>query len=71
MVRQTLSAMESQLDPRTFLRVHRSAIVNVDRIKELHPLFNGEHSIVLEDGTKLTLSRNYKDKLFRVLGKPL
>jgi two-component system LytT family response regulator len=45
--------------------------VNVDRIKELHPLFNGEHSIVLEDGTKLTLSRNYKDKLFRLIGKPL
>jgi two-component system LytT family response regulator len=71
MVRQTLSAMESQLDPRKFLRVHRSAIVNIDRIKELHPLFNGEHSIVLEDSTRLTLSRNYKDKLFRVLGKPL
>ena len=71
MVRQTLSALESQLDPRKFLRVHRSAIVNVDRIKELHPLFNGEHTIVLEDGTKLTLSRNYKDKLFRLIGKPL
>jgi two-component system LytT family response regulator len=71
MIRQTLSAMESQLDPRKFLRVHRSAIVNVDRIRELHPTFNGEHSIILEDGTRLALSRNYKDKLFRLLGKPL
>lgn len=71
MVRQTLSAMEAQLDPKKFRRIHRSAIVNVERIKELQPLFNGEHSIVLENGTKLTLSRNYKDKLFEFLGKPL
>src|SRR4029453_8088758 len=71
MVRQTLTAMETQLDPKKFRRIHRSAIVNVKRIKELQPLFNGEHSILLEDGTKLTLSRNYKDKLFELLGKPL
>ena len=71
MVRQTLSAMETQLDPRKFRRIHRSAIVNVERIKELQPLFSGEHSILLDDGTKLTLSRNYKDKLFDLLGKPL
>jgi len=71
MVRQTLSAMEEQLDPRKFVRVHRSAMVNTDRIKELQPLFNGEHSLILEDGTRLTLSRKYKDKLFELLGRPL
>jgi len=71
MVRQTLSAMEAQLDPKKFRRVHRSAIVNVERITELQPLFSGEYSILLQDGTKLTLSRNYKDKLFELLGKPL
>lgn len=71
MVRQTLSAMETQLDPKKFLRVHRSAMVNLDRIKELQPLFNGEHSLILEDGTRLTLSRKYKEKLFELLGKPL
>ncbi|HEX4696409.1 MAG TPA: LytTR family DNA-binding domain-containing protein [Candidatus Udaeobacter sp.] len=71
MVRQTLNAMETQLDPGKFRRVHRSAIVNVERIKELQPLFSGEHSILLHDGTKLTLSRNYKNKLFEFLGKPL
>ena len=71
MVRQTLSAMEEQLDPAKFRRVHRSAIVNVERIAELQPLFSGEYSILLQDGTKLTLSRNYKDKLFDLLGKPL
>jgi len=70
MVRQTLSAMETQLDPKRFRRIHRSAIVNVERIKELQPLFNGEHSILLDDGTKLTLSRNYKNKLFELLGRP-
>jgi len=71
MVRQTLAELEGQLDPKKFLRVHRSAMVNVDRIKELQPLFNGEHSLILEDGTRLTLSRKYKDKLFELLGKPL
>jgi two-component system LytT family response regulator len=71
LVRQTLTAMESQLDPKKFVRVHRSTMVNVDRIKELQPLFNGEHSLILENGTRLTLSRKYKDKLFELLGKPL
>jgi len=71
MVRQTLTAMESQLDPATFVRIHRSAMVNVERIKELQPLFNGEYSLHLEDKTKLTLSRTYKEKLFGLLGKPL
>lgn len=71
MVRQTLSAMETQLDPKKFLRIHRSAIVNVERIKELEPTFNGEHMVLLDDGTKLTLSRSYRQKLFETLGRPL
>ena len=71
MVRQTLSGIEAQLDPFVFLRIHRSAIVNVEHIKELHPLFSGEYRIILEGGTELALSRNYKDKLFERLGKPL
>lgn len=71
MVRQTLGAMETQLDPKKFLRIHRSAIVNVERIKELEPTFHGEHVVHLEDGTKLTLSRSYRQKLFGLLGKPL
>ena len=71
MVRQTLSGMETQLDPQKFLRIHRSAIVNIERIKELQPLFNGEQAVILHDGTRLTLTRNYKDRLFELLGKPL
>jgi len=71
MVRQTLSAMEAQLDPRHFVRVNRSAIVNVDRIKELQPLPGGEHSILLDTGAELALSRNYRERLFAVWGNPL
>ena len=67
----TTRATRSRLDPGVFVRIHRSAIVNIDRIKELQPLFSGEYSVHLENGTKLTLSRNYKDKLFELLGKPL
>lgn len=70
MIRQTLSAMETQLDPKKFQRIHRSAIVNIERIKELEPTFNGEHVVHLEDGAKLTLSRSYREKLFELLGKP-
>ena len=71
LVRQTLTTMEAQLDTRKFIRVHRSAIVNIERIKELRPMFTGEYTIVLENGTKLTLSRSYKNKLFELLGDPL
>jgi two-component system LytT family response regulator len=71
MVRQTLSGMEAQLDPQRFLRIHRSALVNVERIAELRPLVGGEHTVLLTDGTELTLSRTYKDRLFALLGKPL
>ena len=71
LVRQTLGALEAQLDPRKFLRIHRSAMVNVERVKELHPLFNGEHTVVLDSGVRLTLSRTYRDKLYGLLGRPL
>ncbi len=71
LVRQTLGALEAKLDPQKFVRIHRSAIVNIERIKELQPMFTGEHTVVLENDTKLTLSRSYKNKLFEVLGNPL
>jgi two-component system LytT family response regulator len=71
LVRQTLGALEAQLDPQKFIRIHRSAIVHIERIQELQPMFAGEHTVVLENGTKLTLSRSYKNKLFEILGNPL
>jgi two-component system LytT family response regulator len=71
LVRQTLAALKSQLDPQRFAQIHRSAIINVERIKELQPMFGGEHSIVMEDDSELTLSRNFKNELFELLGNPL
>ncbi len=62
-----MNALESRLDPRRFFRVHRSAIVNLDRIRELQPYFRGEHVLILQDGTKLKLSRARREKLEGVL----
>ncbi len=70
MIRERLSQMEVQLDPEQFVRVHRSAIVNVSRIKEMHPLFNGDQTLVLRDGRKLTLSRTFRERLMAVLDHP-
>lgn len=70
LIRQTLNAVEAELDPHVFARIHRSSIVNLTRILELHPLFNGEYVLILADGTKLTLSRNYRDRFFDKFGKP-
>ena len=71
MVRKTLNAIQSELDPNRFVRIHRSAIINVDRIKELQPSFSGKHAVLMENGARLILSRKYKDRLFDLLGKPL
>jgi len=71
LLRDTISALESQLDPKRFVRVHRSAIVNVDRIQELQPWFHGEYRIILREGVQLTLSRSYREKLHELLGRSL
>ncbi len=60
LVYDTLSRMEERLDSTKFLRIHRSTIVNLDRIKELQPHFNGEYVVILDSGTRLKLSRSYK-----------
>jgi two-component system, LytTR family, response regulator len=69
LVRETLQSLEGRLDPARFLRIHRSTIVNLDRIRELHPLFHGDYAVRLRDGTELTLSRNYREKLGEPLGQ--
>jgi len=69
LVRETLQALEARLNPEQFLRIHRSTIVNVSRIRELQPLFHGDYSVRLKDGTELTLSRNYREKLTEPLGQ--
>ncbi len=71
LIRETMSNLESELDRRKFVRVHRSAIVNVDAISEIRSLFHGDHSIVLRTGTDIPLGRTFRDRLEGVLGKPL
>jgi two-component system, LytTR family, response regulator len=67
-LRETMSRLESRLDPRQFPRIHRSTMVNLERIQELQPSFHGDFVVVLHDGTELTLSRGYRDKLQELLG---
>jgi two-component system LytT family response regulator len=63
LLRETMNAIESRLPLEKFVRISRSVIVNVSRVKELQPLFYGEYTVTLQDGTRLTLSRRYRDKL--------
>ena len=71
LVRGTMAHIESQLDQAQFVRIHRSTIVNVDRIQELHSSFGGEYVVLLHDKTRLTLSRGYREGLQNKLGKAL
>ena len=70
-MRETMNALEAKLDNGRFIRIHRSTIVNMDRIKELQPWFRGDYLVILHDGTQLTLSRNYRDRLKDTLLKAL
>jgi two-component system, LytTR family, response regulator len=69
--RETMNGIEARLDGRHFVRIHRSRIVNTERIKEMQPWFNGEYVVILRNGTRLTLSRGYREKLQEQLGKGL
>ena len=60
LLRQTLSSLEAQLDPKVFVRIHRTCLVNQGCIEKLQPWFHGDVVVVLRDGTKLALSRNYR-----------
>jgi two-component system LytT family response regulator len=67
-LRETITSLESRLGERQFLRVHRSTLVNVDRIKTLRPSLYGDYAILLRDGTKLTLSRGFRESVLKRLG---
>jgi two-component system LytT family response regulator len=69
LVRETMSSLEKKLDKRRFVRVHRSALVNIDRIRELQPTSHGDYSIVLHDETRIVLSRRYRGSLEILLGE--
>jgi two-component system, LytTR family, response regulator len=67
LLRETMTALEARLNPAEFVRIHRSTIVRVDRIRELEPLFQGDYVVILTDGTRLTSSRGYRDRLQELL----
>ena len=69
LLREKIGDLELQLPPGFFMRIHRSVIVNIDRIKEMQPLLYGECTVILDDGTRLTLSRSYRDKVFTRFSK--
>jgi len=71
LLRETISNLEAQLDPKHFVRIHRSSIVRIDRIQELQTWSHGEYRVILYGGTELTLSRNYRDNLQSLLGNNL
>jgi two-component system LytT family response regulator len=71
LMRETITRIETRLAPASFVRIHRSILVNADRVQELRPLPKGDFAIVLADGTELKLSRNYRDAVRRVAGTDL
>ncbi|HVH68271.1 MAG TPA: LytTR family DNA-binding domain-containing protein [Gemmatimonadales bacterium] len=71
LLRETMKNLEGQLDPERFVRIHRSTIVNLERVKELQPFFRGEYVVVLQSGITLKLSRGYRDHLEARLGRAI
>ena len=69
LLRETMKNLEDQLDSARFVRIHRSTIVNLEKVKELQPFFRGEYVVVLHNGTTLKLSRGYRDNLEARLGR--
>ena len=71
LIRDTMERLERELDPDRFVRIHRSTIVQIDRVRELLPDFHGDFTVVLRSGTTLALSRGYRAKLEALLGRGL
>ncbi|MEW6367579.1 MAG: LytTR family DNA-binding domain-containing protein [Acidobacteriota bacterium] len=67
LLRETMNGLEPKLNPDQFVRIHRSTIVNLDRVKEMHPWFQGEQVVMLKDGKQLTVGRAFRDRLRRFL----
>lgn len=67
LVRDSLKRLETVLDSERFVRIHRSTMVDIERISELHPLFHGEYQVILKSGQELKLSRSYRDRLAQIL----
>ena len=67
-MREGINSLSARLDPSRFLRIHRSFVVNVDRIAKLQPSFHGDYRVLLHDGTRLLLTRHYKSVIQKILG---
>ena len=68
LLRETLANLESRLDPERFVRVSRSTLVSIDRVRELQPMFNGDFVVILKNGTRISGSRRYREALDRLIG---
>jgi len=68
LIRETMQELETKLDPRQFVRVHRSAIVQIDRLRTLEPYIKGSHVLTLKDGTRLALSRGRRSAFEAAIG---
>jgi two-component system LytT family response regulator len=68
-VRETLAGLEAQLPAEKFMRISRSTIVNLDRVKECQPMFYGDYSVLLQNGAKLSMSRNFRDRLEKLMAR--
>ncbi|MBU6365174.1 MAG: LytTR family DNA-binding domain-containing protein [Gemmatimonadetes bacterium] len=68
-IRERISALAEQLDPRIFARIHRSTIVNLNRVREMQQWFSGDYLVQLDTGAQLRLSRNYREAVERQLGR--
>jgi two-component system LytT family response regulator len=71
LLRETMNGLEAKLDPERFIRIHRSTMVNIERIKELQPWFHGDYVVILRDDRQLTMSATYREKLDELRGRAL
>jgi two-component system LytT family response regulator len=71
LLRETMNELEAKLDPEVFFRVHRSAIVNLEKVKEIQPYTRGEHVVIMSGGAKVRLSRGRREKLEERLGQSI
>ena len=69
LLRETLGSLEARLDGAKFVRIHRSTLVNIDRMREMQPWFHGDYVVILEDGTRLNLSRTYRNEVIETIGR--
>jgi two-component system LytT family response regulator len=69
LIRDTMAAIEARLDPRRFVRAHRSAIVNLDAVSEVRALFHGDYEVLLKTGATVSVGRNYRDRFITALGR--